>query len=165
MKNSVISVRYAIMVCLVAGLSIFSAFTANAQQHASYATHRIQFSKSQLVKTLPALQTSKVDIPVATEPVFKGGEEGWMQFLKENLNYPDEALAFDIWGDVEVEFTVEKDGTIKQVHGIAGKAQLLAEAERIILLSSGKWKPANQNGYNISFRQKQKISFQLAMPQ
>jgi outer membrane biosynthesis protein TonB len=65
-----------------------------------------------------------------------------------------------IWGDLNVEFTVQADGTVAKVKAYSGHQTLQAEAERIIA-NSGKWKPANKNGYTIPFKQKQVISFRL----
>jgi outer membrane biosynthesis protein TonB len=156
MKNMTSFMKFAIVVSTSAGISILTASDAKAQI-ISHTTAPLQTLKNETPKSKPAFT------PVATEPVFHGGEQAWMLFLKENLRYPEDALAFNIWGDVTVEFTVEKDGAVKLVHAVTGDQELLAEAERIIALSSGKWKPANQNGFDISFRQKQKINFRLSI--
>lgn len=164
MKKVATSVQFAIVIS-TAGISILSAQTVQAQQNFSQTTAHIQILKKQPVKIEQTAKNNEVFTPVTTEPVFQGGGQAWMQFLKENLSYPEEAIALNIWGDVEVEFTVDKDGSVKNVRSIAGDQELQAEAERIIMLSSGMWKPAHQNGYDITFRQKQKINFHLTVPE
>ncbi len=80
-------------------------------------------------------------------PEFKGGEKAFKEFLKSNLSYPSSAKEKGIEGTVYVEFIVNEDGTIEAVAVIRSVSKEIDdEAIRLINLTSGKWKPAKQNG-------------------
>jgi TonB family protein len=95
------------------------------------------------------------------EPQFEGGEAGWTQFLQTNTAYPQGALDAGISGEVVVSFVVNSDGTVKNIQLVSGNELLAQEAKRLIELSSGRWQPANQNGFRIPFRLQQKMRFLL----
>lgn len=163
MKSLLSSVRFAIITSATVVVSLLFTQTTQAQQNFSHTAAYIQIQKDPSFKLPQASKINEVFITEAARPVFEGGEQAWILFLKENLRYPEEALAFNIWGDVEVGFTVERDGAVKYVHIISGVLALQAEAKRIIMLSNGKWKAAHQNGYHIAYRQTQKICFRLSI--
>lgn len=108
-----------------------------------------------------------IDEPFTTvqiEAQFPGGIEGWRRFLERNLNRDiaadNGAPAADY--SVIVSFIVNKDGIISDVRaendpGYGTKA----EAIRVIQKST-RWIPAIQNGRNVIYRQKQKITFRVS---
>ena len=78
-------------------------------------------------------------------PSFPGGPTKLMEFIKENLHYPDER---DICaqGRVFVTFVVETDGSITDVEVIRSIDPLLdSEAVRVVK-SMPKWIPGTQDG-------------------
>ncbi|HEY0297695.1 MAG TPA: energy transducer TonB, partial [Arachidicoccus sp.] len=102
---------------------------------------------------------------VQVEATFPGGEEAWKKFLQTNLreNVPLDNNAPPGQYAVIVSFLVSKDGSVSEVkvtdtsnpdYGTA------AEAVRVIQ-RSGKWNPAIQNGRPVTYRQKQRIIFQV----
>ncbi|MBP5560870.1 MAG: energy transducer TonB [Muribaculaceae bacterium] len=63
---------------------------------------------------------------------FPGGMEGLVQFLSENLQYPEEAERQGIEGQVLLKFIVEKDGTVGDVTVLRSVSpELDAEAVRV----------------------------------
>lgn len=101
---------------------------------------------------------------VQIEAQFPGGIEGWRRFLERNLNKDiaseNGAPAADY--SVIISFIVNKDGIISDVRaendpGYGTKA----EAIRVIQKST-RWTPAIQNGRNVIYRQKQKITFRVS---
>jgi protein TonB len=50
-----------------------------------------------------------------TRPLFHGGQEGLINFLTKNLQYPDLAQRYGVEGRVIMSFVVDKDGSIKDV--------------------------------------------------
>jgi protein TonB len=100
---------------------------------------------------------------VQIEAQFPGGIEGWRRFLERNLNKDiaseNGAPAADY--SVIISFIVNKDGIISDVRaendpGYGTKA----EAIRVIQ-KAPRWTPAIQNGRNVIYRQKQKITFRV----
>jgi TonB family protein len=74
-------------------------------------------------------------------PEFPGGVEKLLEFLKENIKYPEEAIAREIEGPVVCRFVVGKDGTVGDIEVLKGVDPLLdEEAVRVIRLMP-KWKP------------------------
>jgi Ca-activated chloride channel homolog len=83
-------------------------------------------------------------------PHFSGGEEELIRFIKRNLTIPEESRKRQIDGTVLVEIIVDIDGGICKVQIVQGIDALLdQEALRIIRLTDGKWKPAEQNGKKV----------------
>lgn len=77
---------------------------------------------------------------------FPGGESALQEFLKSNLQYPEEARQNNEHGRVIVTFYVEKDGTVTNPRIIRGCTPSLdAEALRIVSIMP-KWNPGKQNG-------------------
>ena len=87
-----------------------------------------------------------VFLRVEDPPKFVGGEDSLRNFIKRHLKYPEEARKEQISGKVELQFIVEKDGTItnEEVIWALGKG-CDEEALRVMKLMP-KWKPGKQSG-------------------
>jgi len=112
------------------------------------------------------IREEKIDVnmPVQILAQFPGGISAWIKYLEHNLrqNIPvnNGAPAGDY--QVIVSFIVDKDGTISQVNAENDPGYgIAAEAVRVIQ-KSGKWVPAVQNGRNVTYRQKQPITFRVS---
>jgi protein TonB len=99
---------------------------------------------------------------VEIESSFPGGDQAWLRYLNKNLRYPDDAVNNEIQGTVVVQFIVDKEGNVSDVHAQSGPDQggLREEAERVIK-KSGKWTPAIQNGRQVKSYKRQPIVFKL----
>ena len=83
---------------------------------------------------------------VEESPQFPGGDEALLEYMKKNVQYPDECVQ----GRVVVSFTVEKDGSIsnaKVVRSVSSEAD--KEALRLVN-SMPKWIPGKQLGEPVS---------------
>ena len=79
-------------------------------------------------------------------PSFPGGISALMKFLKENVNYPEQAECECVQGRVVCRFVVGKDGSISDITVVKSVHPLLdAEAVRVLSLMP-KWIPVKQNG-------------------
>ena len=93
----------------------------------------------------------EVDLPppvywVEEMPEFPGGMDALPEYLKKEIRYPEVCRTLGITGVVQVEFVVERDGSISNVRVLDPVYKDLdAEAVRVI---SGfpKWKPGKQMG-------------------
>ena len=84
---------------------------------------------------------------------FLGGEDGIDQYMKDNMQYPPEALKKGIQGRVIVSFTVDKTGKIKDAKVIRSIHPLIdTEALRLIKNMPNR-EPAIKNGKTISTKQ------------
>lgn len=105
----------------------------------------------------------KVFTSVQIEAQFLGGIAAWRKYLERNLDQDIAAQNGAPPADysVIVSFIVDREGNISDVRaendpGYGTKA----EAIRVIQ-KSPRWKPAEQNGRNVIYRQRQKITFRV----
>ena len=92
--------------------------------------------------------TDRVYKMVEKIPEFNGGTKALMEFLMQNVKYP-EGLA----GDCRslVQFTVSKEGDVSDFKVVkSGGEAADAEAIRAISLTSGKWQPGYNDGKPVS---------------
>jgi TonB family protein len=100
-------------------------------------------------------------IIVQDQPTFMGGDEARIEYIKENLRYPDEAREKGIQGIVFVTFVVEADGSISNVRllrGIGGGCD--EEAVRVIE-NMPRWIPGKQRGQAVRVQFNMPIRFTL----
>ncbi|MCH7415580.1 TonB family protein [Belliella sp. R4-6] len=96
---------------------------------------------------------------VETAPNPQGGMEGWNEYLKSNLKYPEVAKANGEEGTVYVVFEVNKDGSISEVDVLRGVSPTIdAEAVRVVKASPA-WEPGKQRGKEVNVRMRLPIRF------
>ncbi|MCL2040884.1 MAG: energy transducer TonB [Bacteroidales bacterium] len=98
---------------------------------------------------------------VEQNPEYTGGDAARLNFLRNNIKYPQVAREIGIQGTVYVSFVVEKDGSITQVtilRGIGGGCD--EEAIRVTKLMP-KWKPGKQRGKEVRVSYNMPIKFTL----
>lgn len=82
-------------------------------------------------------------------PSFPGGEEKMQQFIRENLEYPEQAKVLGIQGRVVVRFVVQPNGNTEQVEVLHGlETSCDKEAVRIVELMP-RWNPGSKNGKRV----------------
>lgn len=87
--------------------------------------------------------------PIETPPQFPGGQLALMEWIKQNMVYPQEAIAKGIEGRVIVKFTIEEDGTVTNGKILRGIDPLLDnEALRLVSIMP-KWSPGRFAGKDI----------------
>jgi hypothetical protein len=92
--------------------------------------------------------TDRVYKMVEKIPEFNGGTKALMEFLMQNVKYP-EGLAGDCRS--VVQFTVSKEGDVSDFKVVkSGGEAADAEAIRAISLTSGKWQPGYNDGKPVS---------------
>lgn len=95
-------------------------------------------------------------------PEFPGGMNGLIQYMSQNVQYPEDAKKLNKQGRVMVSFIVAKDGSI--VDAVVTKCvwpSLDAEALRVIR-AMPKWEPGMQKGKKV--RVKYTIPINFSMP-
>ena len=94
-------------------------------------------------------------------PQFPGGPAALMQFLAQNIRYPEAAHKAGIQGRVIANFVVEKDGSITEGRIVKSVSpELDAEALRVIN-SMPNWIPGMQNGEAVRVKYTIPVTFQL----
>jgi len=120
--------------------------------------------------TVKDIEVAKESIPVPEEPKapedevftvveempeYPGGIQEMMNFLANNIRYPEQARREEKQGNVFVNFVIEKDGAVSNVTILRGiGAGCDEEAKRVVELMP-KWKPGYQRGQAV------RVSFNL----
>ncbi len=95
-------------------------------------------------------------------PIFEGGQEALMNFIRTNVRYPESAIEQEIQGKVFIEFVVYPNGELGQFRILRGVHSLLdKEALRVIKATAGKWKPGRQNGKPVAVVFRLPVVFKL----
>ncbi len=98
---------------------------------------------------------------VENMPEFPGGRKALMEYLADNIKYPPIAAENNIQGRVVCQFTVWKDGSIKDIVVARGiDPSLDREAIRVVQ-SMPKWTPGKQRGKAVNCRFTLPILFRL----
>ena len=89
-----------------------------------------------------------VDVPEILA-AFPGGEAALLQWLSQNIKYPQKALEKKAEGRVMARFVIEKDGSVGDVSVLVSPdADLSLEAIRV-LKAMPKWTPARMGARNV----------------
>ena len=94
-------------------------------------------------------------------PSFPGGDRKLMEYLSENIRYPEELADACIQGRVIVSFIVEKDGSISNVKVAKSLAPLLDKEAVRVVSGMPKWIPGRQNGVAVRVRYIIPVTFRL----
>ena len=105
---------------------------------------------------------TKIHDAVEEMPEFNGGQLAMMEFLLNNMKYPQAAVKAKQQGKAVVGFVVRKDGTVSDVHitQSAGHAVLDEEAIRVVKAMPA-WKPGKQKGEPVNVKYSVPITFKL----
>lgn len=90
-----------------------------------------------------------------------GGMSALMQYLNENIRYPEAAVKAGMQGRVTVQFIVDKDGSIDDVKTLRGvNPDLDAEAIRVIK-TMPRWEPGTHKGKPVRVKYTVPVMFRL----
>ena len=105
---------------------------------------------------------NKIFTVVEQRADYPGGDAALLQFINENIQYPDLAVEDNAQGRVTVSFIVEKDGSISDVKVVRGRhPELDKEAVRVVKKITKKFIPAKQNGKIVRYKFIIPVSFKL----
>ena len=112
-------------------------------------------------KTVVAQKNQQVFDVVEQMPEYPGGIQALLDYLMENVKYPEDAEKQKIEGRVIAIFVVETDGSISNVEVVKPVFPSLdAEAVRV-LSGMPKWTPGKQSGKAVRVKYTVPINFQL----
>ena len=152
--------------------------TVEGREHRSYARKcyypdgALQYeeiSSNKKLKTVYYKPDGKVDkrpkekiAPYEEWPEFPGGKDAVIEFLNDNIKYPEIARKNGIEGRVIVQFIVAEDGTIENVEVArsGGDPSLDREAVRVIK-KMPKWTPGKKRGKAVRLKYTVPVNFRL----
>ena len=98
---------------------------------------------------------------VEKQPEFPGGQDAMLEFLRNNIKYPQSCIDNKIQGRVIVTFVVEKDGSLVEAEVVKSvNAELDAEALRVVN-SMPAWSPGEQKGKKVRVKYTIPVNFKL----
>lgn len=106
-------------------------------------------------------EKNKVFDIVEQQPLFPGGPAALMKYLSENTKYPVVAQENGVQGRVTVQFVVEKDGSISDVHVLRGVDPSLDKEAVRVVKSMPRWTPGKQNGITVRVNYRVPVLFRL----
>ena len=93
--------------------------------------------------------------------LFHGGNKGWLEWVEENMRYPEEAKENGVQGRVIISFIINPDGTTSNAKIVRGVHPALdREAMRLISIMP-KWIPAKREGKCIKQKYTVPVTFKL----
>lgn len=98
---------------------------------------------------------------VESMPSFPGGESARIEFLRENIKYPQMARESGIQGTVYVTFVVEPDGSVTDVRVLRGIGGGCDEEAVRVIKEMPKWNPGMQRGKPVRVQFNMPIKFTL----
>ena len=83
---------------------------------------------------------------VEIRPMFNGKayEDGFREYIYQNVKYPIEAMKSNISGTVVVQFIIEKDGSVSNAKVIKSAHKLLDYEALRLIKQSPNWTPASK---------------------
>ena len=99
------------------------------------------------------------------DPLFSGGDGAMVQYLRDNLKFPEEARKKDLEGTVFVDFVIGKNGIVREVavtDEIYSEVDMsfIHEAIRVVT-SMPKWQPGRQHGKPVDVKFSIPITFEM----
>ena len=106
-------------------------------------------------------EDNKVFEVVEQMPSFPGGYAALMQWLGSNMKYPTIAAENNVQGRVIVQFVVEKDGSVTDVHVAKSVDPSLDKEASRVVKAMPKWIPGKQNGSAVRVKYTVPVTFKL----
>ncbi|MGB0886525.1 MAG: energy transducer TonB [Vicingaceae bacterium] len=98
---------------------------------------------------------------VESMPEFPGGQKKLFEYLNKSVKFPPAAKANGISGKVYVNFTIGKDGEIRDIKVLRGVHDLLDKEAVRVVKAMPKWKAGKQRGKAVSVSYNLPINFVL----
>ena len=106
-------------------------------------------------------EIEEVFMVVEEMPEFPGGMAKLMKYFSDNVRYPVVAAENGIQGRVICQFTVWKDGTIRDIVVVRGVDKALDREAVHLIENMPNWKPGKQRGKAVSCKYTVPVSFRL----
>lgn len=145
--------------------NIYQWFEAYTSQQVSTRERPIPVGPANCKKIFPD-EEDVFDV-VQHMPEFPGGMLKLMEFIRQNIQYPQAAKQNKLEGTVIMQVVIDKDGTVTQPRilrsvnpVLSADAALCEEALRIVSIMP-KWKPGHQHGVNLKVKYTFPIKFEI----
>jgi TonB family protein len=117
-----------------------------------------------LLYTPVKAQEEQVYTSVETPPEFPGGLDKLLGYLNTNIRYPADAISRNAEGRVVVQFTIEKDGTLSDIHVLTSPDSSLTKEAIRVMAASPAWLPGIQDNKKVRVQFTIPVRFKLPQP-
>lgn len=107
-------------------------------------------------------KADEIFVIVEDQPKFPGGMKAFYAFIGDHINYPASARRMKVEGRVFVEFIVEKNGALTDVHVVRGIGAGCDEEAVRVLRMVPNFNPGKQRGVPVRVKMVLPIYFKLA---
>ena len=121
----------------------------------------VKIQQIELPDEEPEEEIEEVFMVVEEMPEFPGGMAKLMKYFSDNVRYPVVAAENGIQGRVICQFTVWKDGTIRDIVVVKGVDKALDKEAVRLIENMPNWKPGKQRGKAVSCKYTVPVSFRL----
>ncbi|WP_214073367.1 energy transducer TonB [Mucilaginibacter sp. dw_454] len=94
-------------------------------------------------------------------PEYPGDNDHFLAYIKQHLTYPEQAIQNNIEGEVKIQFTVERDGTLIHFKILQGIGYGCDEELLNILKGAPRWKPGILDNWPIAVYHTVTVKFSL----
>jgi len=108
-----------------------------------------------------AQSDEKVYQEVDQMPEYPGGMQGLVEFMVQNLKYPEAAKEAGVQGTVMVTFHVEKNGSVSNARIAKGIASSCDNEALRIVNQMEKWTPGKKDGKDVITKLTLPVKFAL----
>ena len=96
-------------------------------------------------------------------PVYPGGSDALSDYIRNNIEYPQDAMDNNIEGTVMIEFVVNEKGDVSNVKTISQKIGYGLEEEAVSVVSkTSGWSPAKIKNKNVKMRIRIPITYVIS---
>jgi len=113
------------------------------------------------VKAVTEDTGNQIFTAVEVEPVPRGGMDAFYKFLGDKIKYPNAAKEAGTQGRVILQFVVEKDGSLTDIHVMREPGNGLGDEAMRVLKLAPKWTPGVQNGKPVRVQFTIPVNFSL----
>ncbi|MEO6136247.1 MAG: energy transducer TonB [Ginsengibacter sp.] len=100
-----------------------------------------------------------VFMTVEIDATFPGGPAAWHKFVSNAIMKEMDEFAENDFGTCNVQFIVDKDGNVSDVHALDMKGSKLAEIAVNSIRKGPRWNAAMQNGKKVNAYRRQPVTF------
>lgn len=115
---------------------IVQEITGHGQKSAVEPVHRTETQNTN------SIDPNKVYYAVEVQAEFPGGDRARLQWLRDHIVWPRDVNGTQLQGDVELEFIIERDGSVSNVKVTYSENPELNSAAITLISSMPKWSPA-----------------------
>lgn len=101
--------------------------------------------------------------PDVKDAQFAGGREQLADFFIQHLRYPENAAVRHIEGTVEVAFTIDSTGAVRNANIRSGLGHGCDEEALRLVQSMPRWEPATMDGKPVACGKTIRVDFRMAL--